>query len=273
MKAMRRHALPSAAPGVFSFAMDWHEGLLLFAGGLLAGTINVLAGGAGFMTFPLLVAAGMSELEANASNFVALVPANIAGVIAYRHEMRRPRARIGIRLLIASIGGAIGSLALLWFGEASFRTAIPWLLCFATASFAAVPYIKSWLERRHGFDGQRWQWLSFALEFIVYVYGGYFGLGMGIVLLALFALFGHDDIHEANALRNATIAIITFIGIALFARAGVIRWLPSLIMMCGAVAGGYGMVRFARAMPQDVVRKAILGWAAALTVLAFWRYS
>jgi len=253
--------------------MDWHEAILLFVGGVLAGTINVLAGGAGFMTFPLLIAAGMSELEANASNFVALLPANLAGLVAYRHELRRPTLKLGWRLPLAALGGTLGSTALLWLGEASFRATVPWLLLFATACFTAAPFIKHWLERHHGFDGREWLWLCFLLEFIVYAYGGYFGLGMGIILLAIYAMFGHEDIHEANALRNAPITIVTIIGIALFAQAGVIRWLPSVIMMAGAVTGGYGMARFARRMPQHIVRRAILAWAIVLTAIAFWRYS
>lgn len=253
--------------------MDWHEAILLFAGGVLAGMINVLAGGAGFMTFPLLIAAGMGELEANASNFVALVPANIAGIIAYRHEIRRPGIKLGWRLLLAAFGGTLGSLTLLWLGEASFRVAVPWLLLFATICFGGAPFLKNWLERHHGFDGREWLWLCFLLEFIVYTYGGYFGLGMGILLLAIYAMFGHEDIHEANALRNATITLMTFIGIGIFAQAGVIRWIPSLIMMAGAVIGGYGMGHFARRMPQKIVRNAILAWAVILTAIAFWRYS
>lgn len=253
--------------------MGWEEMALLFAGGVLAGCINVLAGGAGFMTFPLLVAAGMSEIEANASNFVALLPANIASLFGYRHELRRPTLHLKPRLALAGIGGAMGSLALLGLGEASFRTAIPWLLAFSTLSFALAPSIKRWLERRHDFDGKRWLWLSFALEFIVYVYGGYFGLGMGVVLLAIYAMFGHEDIHEANAIRNATIAFITLIAIALFAHAGVIRWLPSLVMMMGAFLGGYLMIKVARSVPQIWVRWGILAWSVTLTAIAFWRYS
>lgn len=253
--------------------MGWEEIALLFAGGVLAGAINVLAGGAGFMTFPLLVAAGMSELEANASNFVALLPANVASLFAYRYELRRPTLRLGPRLVLAGMGGACGSLALLSFGEASFRLAIPWLLTFSTVAFALAPAIKRWLERKHDFDGRRWIWLSFLLEFIVYVYGGYFGLGMGVVLLALYAMFGHDDLHEANAIRNATITLITLIGIALFAQAGVIRWLPSLVMMLGAFLGGYLMLKVARSVPQIWVRWGILAWSAALTAIAFWRYA
>jgi uncharacterized membrane protein YfcA len=253
--------------------MGWGEIALLFAGGVLAGCINVLAGGAGFMTFPLLMAAGMSELEANASNFVALLPANVASVIGYRHELRRPTLRLRPRLVLAGTGGICGSLALLGFGEASFRAAIPWLLTFSTVAFALAPSIKRWLERKHNFDGSRWIWLSFILEFIVYVYGGYFGLGMGIVLLALYAMFGHDDIHEANAMRNATIGLITIVAIVLFARAGVIRWLPSLVMMVGAFLGGYFMIRVARSVPQNWVRWGILAWSIALTAIAFWRYA
>ncbi|MGE0242277.1 MAG: sulfite exporter TauE/SafE family protein [Parvibaculaceae bacterium] len=246
---------------------------LLFAGGVLAGCINVLAGGAGFMTFPLLVAAGMSEIEANASNFVALLPANVASIFGYRHELRRPTLRLWPRLALAGIGGAAGSLALLGLGEASFRSTIPWLLAFSTAAFALAPALKRWLERNHQFDGSRWIWLSFLLEFIVYVYGGYFGLGMGVVLLALYAMFGHDDIHEANAIRNATVTLITLIAIALFAHAGIIRWLPSLVMMTGAFLGGYLMIKVARSVPQTWVRWGILVWSAALTAVAFWRYS
>lgn len=252
--------------------MGWGEALLLFAGGILAGCINVLAGGAGFMTFPLLVAAGMSELEANASNFVALVPANIAGLIGYRHELRRPSLKLPVRIVTAAVGGACGSLILLTLGEASFKTAIPWLLLFSTLAFALAPTIKRWLVNHHGFDGGKWLWLSLVLEFIVYMYGGYFGLGMGIILLALYAMFGHDDIHEANALRNVTICIVTLIAIVLFARAGIIRWLPSLIMMAGAVLGGYVMIMLARRVPQSWVRNAILCWAIVLTAIAFYRY-
>jgi uncharacterized membrane protein YfcA len=215
----------------------------------------------------------MSEIEANASNFVALLPANVASLYGYRHELRRPTLRLGPRLVLAGFGGACGSLALLGLGEASFRSAIPWLLTFSTLSFALAPAIKRWLDRRHQFDAGRWIWLSFLLEFIVYAYGGYFGLGMSVVLLALYGMFGHDDIHEANAIRNAVITLITLIGIALFAHAGIIRWLPSLVMMVGALLGGYLTIQVARSVPQIWVRWGILAWSVALTAIAFWRYA
>lgn len=252
--------------------MDLREAALLFAGGVLAGLINVMAGGAGFMTFPLLLAAGMTEIEANASNFVAVLPANVVGTFVYRHELQSVRKHLGLRLVLAAVGGTLGSLILLKTGQASFQKSIPWLLLFATLSFALGPWIKRKLERDFAFDGSRWLWLSFVLEFLVFVYGGYFGLGMGIVMFAIYAIFSHMSIHQANAIRNITITLMTVISIIIFARAGVIRWLPSLVMMSGAVLGGYGAMHVARRLPPQLVRHAIIVWAICLTGLAFYRY-
>lgn len=248
------------------------EILLLFAGGLIAGFINVMAGGAGFMTFPLLVAAGMSEIEANASNFVAVIPANIVGTIVYRRELSSVRKHLPLRLVLAAVGGVIGSGILIYTGQAAFQRVIPWLLLFATLSFTLGPWLKSKLERDFAFDGSKWLWLSFLLEFAVYIYGGYFGLGMGIVMFAIYSIFSHMNIHQANAIRNITITLMTLISIVIFARAGIIRWFPSLVMMAGAMLGGYGTAAIAKRVPAPLVRRGILVWAYCLTAIAFWKY-
>ena len=252
--------------------LETTEILLLFAGGLLAGFINVMAGGAGFMTFPLLLAAGMTEIEANASNFVAVVPANFVGSYVYRKELASVRRHLRLRMALAFVGGVLGSYILIHTGQESFKKVIPWLLFFATLSFALGPWIKLKLERDFAFDSRRWLWLSFLLEFAVYVYGGYFGLGMGIVLFAIHSIFSSMTIHQANALRNVTISLMTIVSILIFARAGVIRWLPSLVMMSGAMIGGYATARFAMRVPAAMVRNGILVWAVCLTALAVWRY-
>lgn len=252
--------------------MDITEILLLFAGGVLAGVINVLAGGAGFMTFPLLLAAGMTEIEANASNFVAVLPANVVGTFVYRRQLTSVRQHLGLRLALAAAGGIIGSWILVETGQAAFQLAIPWLLTFATLAFALGPSIKQKLERDFAFDGSRWLWLSLLLEFLVYVYGGYFGLGMGIVLFAIHSVFTSMTIHQSNAIRNITIMLMTLISIAIFAQAGVIRWVPSLIMMMGAIVGGYFCAKVAMRVQPHYVRRGILVWAVCLTALSFWRY-
>jgi uncharacterized membrane protein YfcA len=249
-----------------------HTIVLLLLGGILAGVINVIVGGAGFMTFPLLVAAGMTEIEANASNFVAVLPANVVGTWAYRAELAAVRQHLGTRLFLAALGGITGSTILIYTGQTSFQKAIPWLLLFATFSFSAGPWFKARLERHFNFDGTRWLWLSFTLEFLVYVYGGYFGLGMGIIFFTIYALFSHMSLHQQNALRNITISLMTVISIVIFARSGVIKIGPALVMMSGAIIGSYFSAKIARSVNPVIVRRAILVWAVVLTCFAFWKY-
>lgn len=252
--------------------MTLQEVILLFFGGVLAGVINVIAGGAGFMTFPLLLAAGMTEVEANASNFVAVLPANIVGTWVYRHELTAVRKNLGLRLALSAVGGLIGSLILTHTGQASFQTAIPWLLLFATTSFAIGPRIKQAVEAHPAFDRDNWTWLQLTLEFCVYVYAGYFGLGMGIILFAIYGVFSTMTIHQGNAVRNSATAVSSVVAIAIFIGSGIIRWVPSLVMMSGAIAGGYVALRVARRLPALWVRRCILAWAICLTALAFHRY-
>lgn len=252
--------------------MELHTILLLFAGGMLAGVINVIVGGAGFMTFPLLVAAGMSEIEANASNFVALLPANVVGTYAFRSDLAGVRKHLGLRLFLAAIGGVLGSTILLYTGQASFQKAIPWLLLFATGCFSASTFLKTRLVHHFNFDGSRWLWLSFVLEFLIYVYGGYFGLGMGILMFTVYALFTSMNLNQANALRNITLSLMTLISIGIFIRAGVINVGPALVMMAGAIFGSYFGARFAKRVDPHLLRKAIIVWAIILTAFAFWKY-
>lgn len=252
--------------------MALHEAVLLFAGGMLAGVINVIAGGAGFMTFPLLLAAGMTEVEANASNFVATLPANFVGAWVYRRELQTVRKNLGLRLGLSAAGGLIGSLILTHTGQASFQSAIPWLLLFATTSFAVGPKIKTVVEAYPRFNRDNWVWLQLTLEFCVYIYAGYFGLGMGIILFAIYGVFSTMTLHQGNALRNVTTCVSSVVAIAIFIGSGIIRWVPSLVMMAGAIVGGYVALRVARRLPAPYVRVAILSWAICLTALAFYRY-
>jgi uncharacterized membrane protein YfcA len=251
--------------------MGISETILLFCGGLLAGIINVIVGGAGFMTFPLLMAAGMTEIEANASNFVAVLPANLVGTFVYRKELKSVQKHLGLRLFMAAFGGLIGSLILTLTGQASFQSAVPWLLLFATTTFAVGPRLKAKIETYPQFDRSQWVWLQLTLEFCVYVYSGYFGLGMGIILFAIYGIFSQMTLHQGNAVRNITTSLSSLVAIAIFIHSGLIRWVPSLIMMSGAVVGGFIAVHIAKRLPAAWVRMAILAWAVALTGLAFYR--
>ena len=270
--ALRLRSAPSKVRAVIQGAgMGISETILLFCGGLLAGIINVIVGGAGFMTFPLLMAAGMTEIEANASNFVAVLPANLVGTFVYRKELKSVQKHLGLRLFMAAFGGLIGSLILTLTGQASFQSAVPWLLLFATTTFAVGPRLKAKIETYPQFDRSQWVWLQLTLEFCVYVYSGYFGLGMGIILFAIYGIFSQMSLHQGNAVRNITTSLSSLVAIAIFIHSGLIRWVPSLIMMSGAVVGGFIAVHIAKSLPAAWVRMAILAWAIALTGLAFYR--
>ena len=244
----------------------------LFLGGLLAGALNAVAGGSSFITFPLLLAAGLPPLLANTTNFVALSPANAVALAAYRVELGRVRHLLLGPLVISAVGGVLGSVLLIWSGEARFERLVPWLILASTLLFAFGTWIKAELKRRDRFIGAEWNRTSLFLMFLLAVYGGYFGAGMGIVLLACLSLFGYDDLHEANAVKNAFITIFSIIGATIFIASGLVVWPHALAVLAGTMVGGYVGIRYARRVPERTLRFGILAWAVVLTGYAFWRY-
>ena len=143
--------------------------------------------------------------------------------------------------------------------------------CFSSRRllFAVGPRAKAWLEDRHGFDGSRYPILLYAFEFIICVYGGFFGLGMGIVMLAVYALLGQEHLNAANAIKNLVVTIVTVIGIVLFWWQDLIAWLPATVMAAGAALGGFVSVQIGHLAPRPLLRNGILIWAVVLTAYAF----
>jgi uncharacterized membrane protein YfcA len=245
---------------------------LLFAVGLIAGFINALAGGSGFLVFPAFIAAGLPPIVANASGFISLAPANFVGFAAHRRHLAKAHHSLPIRALVAILGGTLGSLILIWLGATAFERAVPWLLLTATLLFALGPWVKRKLEQNFAFEGQRFPYFLYAFEFAICIYGGYFGLGMGIVMLAIYEIMGQDDILVANAVKNFVITLVTIVGILLFASSSLIAWGPALIMAIGTTVGGYASMQLAHLVPRSLLRSGILLWAVVLTFYAFWVY-
>jgi uncharacterized membrane protein YfcA len=253
--------------------MDIATLLLLLAGGIVAGGVAAVAGGGSFLTFPLLLAAGLPPLTANITNWVALVPGNFMALGAYRAELADMRQDVRAHLLVSFAGGAAGGLLLLWTGEARFEKAVPWLMLSATLFFALGEWIKTHLDAlRNPTRRPSRVWLL-AFEFAIMVYGGYFGAGLGIVLLAALAIAGQESIHRANAQKNLMVVALSMAGLPLFLGSGHVEWLYCLPVFVGASLGGYGTVRFLRRMPERLVRHAVLTWAVVLTAWSFWKYA
>lgn len=246
--------------------------VLLFAGGVVAGAITAVAGGGSFLTFPMLLAAGLPPLVANITNWVALMPGNFMALAGYRHELAEMRHDVRPQLLVAFAGGLTGGLLLLWTGEARFEKAVPWLMLTATLFFALGEWVKKRLHAWRRTDRPLPRRAVLVFEFVLMVYGGYFGAGLGIILLAALAMAGEASIHKANARKNLMVAALSIAGLIVFLPSGRVVWAYAIPILIGAALGGYSAVFFIRRIAQHTVRTVILTWAIVLTGVTFWKY-
>ncbi len=243
--------------------------LLLFGAGVLAGALNAVAGGATFFTFPALILAGLSPLVANATNFVALVPSNIAALPAFRTELKSLGRKLIAPLIVGATGGLIGALALINLGGDLFASAVPYLMGFATLLFATAPHIRKIVEQRREGPTRQVSILPMLLLFVFSLYGGYFGAGLGQIILAALILNGHDDFHISNALKNAVIAAISLLSVAVYGFSGAVSVPHAVVMMLGATVGGYLGGTFSKRVPQQALRNGVIIFGTLLTIYYF----
>ena len=242
--------------------------LILLAAAFGAGVLNTIAGGGTFLTFPALVFAGVPPVAANATSAVAVFPGYLGGALGFRGELASFGRRQLLRLaLITLAGGSVGSGLLLVSSNEAFSAVVPFLLLAATLAFLFGDRIRAWAAARsravtaEGAPGL----------FAVSVYGGYFNGGLGIVLLALFALWGMSDLHRMNGLKNGLSFVLSAISVAIFAAAGLVVWPQAVMMMLAAIAGGYAGAPLARALPKPAVRAIIAAIGFGMSAVFFWR--
>ena len=253
-------------------------GLLLVAGGaFMAGGMNALAGGGTFFSFPALLAAGVPPVTANASNTVALWPASLSSAWVYRRELGKHRDWVIALTIVAAIGGLLGGLLLLAISNKAFTQLIPWLLLLATVLFAFSKQISRWVVRFkssmgiHQTDDQPHSKAGLFFQFIVTVYGGFFGAGQGILTLAALAIQGIEDIQEINALKNWISAVTYTVSALTFIIAGAITWPYTLLMVFTATIGGFTGARIARYLPAVCLKRIVIGVGAVMTVIYFFK--
>jgi len=245
----------------------WQIALVGFAA-FCAGAMNSVAGGGTFFSFPALLAAGVPPIAANASNSVALWPASLSGAWAYRTELARYKRYLIPMGIVSFVGGIGGGLLLLATQDAMFSKLIPWLLLFATVLFAFSGRLSVLLRGAHaGKPGN--SMTSLAGQAVVSVYGGFFGAGMGILMLASLAMAGHDDVHEINAIKNLLSAIIYSVTVLTFVIAGAVSWPYTLIMIATATLGGYWGASIARKIPALWLRRFIITVGFILSLFYF----
>lgn len=242
--------------------------LLLFAAAFVGGALNSLAGGGTLVTFPALLLAGVNPIDANASSVVALFPGTFAGAWAYRHSIPAV-TQFNVRsvLILSLIGGLIGAFLLLSTPITLFAGIVPSLLLFATVVFTVGNFAPPKVIQRTKL-GPRSALISL---FAIAIYGGYFGGGIGFLMLAALTLFGMRDINAMNGLKMALVGIMTISAIITFAIADVVRWPETLPMLVGAIAGSYIAARWAQRLDQRLIKAFVIILGAGLTVYFFWR--
>ena len=228
----------------------------LFFAAVTAGAINSVAGGGTLLSFPSLVAFGEPEIIANATNAAALWPGSLSSAIGYRKDTAIER-RLLIGLAIPSlIGGLLGAVILVITPAATFRLVVPFLILFATLVLASRDILSRGLgrhptgEERVTRAGEIWGAL---FQLFVATYGGYFGAGIGILMLGSFSLMGLRDIHKMNAIKTSLATIINVTAFVFFALKGLVVWPLAILMAAGAITGGYGGARLAKRVNPKLI--------------------
>ena len=254
--------------------MTFLQGVLLFVAAILGGTLNAVAGGGSFFTFPALIFTGVSSITANATSTAALLPGSMASVGAYRRDfVGQQRSFLFLLVGTSLLGGILGAILLLRTPESTFVSLIPYLLFGATLLFAFSPYITArlrmrTLEKTTHISTTTLIVIAFV-QFIIAIYGGYFGGGIGILMLAALAFVGMDDINKMNAVKALLTSAINGAGVVTFIINGRVLWLQALVMIVGAILGGYGGAYYARKIEQRWVRLFVIVTGVVLTIYFF----
>ena len=240
----------------------------VFLAGSLAGAMNALAGGGSFVTLPVLIAAGVPPVFANTSSTVALFPGGLASAWAYRADLG-PVGAVPLRaLLLATLaGGGAGALLLLHTSAAAFTFVLPWLLLIAFVALAFGRRLGAALRARMQIHAHA----VLAIQFALGLYGGYFGGAVGIMMMAVWGLLDRRDLKQLNAPRTLLVSAANLVAVLTFIVAGAVRWPETLVMLGGAILGGYGGARLGRRAPQRIVRTTTLLATAAITLVFFWK--
>lgn len=248
------------------------NGIALFIAAMLGGTLNAVAGGGSFITLPTLIFAGVQPIQANATSTVALWPGSVASVGAYRDAITTPRRTMLTLGLTSIAGGAVGALILIHTKQSTFLTVFPYLLLAATLLFAFGNAVVTRVLRGFGKRAVR-PWVAMvglnALQFLIAIYGGFFGGGIGILMLAAFSVLNLGDINNMNAVKAWLASCINGIAIVLFVVAGKVVWLPAAIMIVGATIGGYGGAAVARRLNAQLVRGVVIVIGLVMTAYFF----
>jgi uncharacterized protein len=244
---------------------------VLICAGFLGGIANSMAGGASLFTFPALLFAGLAPIPANASNALAVTSSNGVGFLSDLQRLPPRNAAFWMSVSVAIIGGGLGAMLLLITPEKTFTQSVPALIGIATLLFAFAKVIQRFLSRLLG-GGSDHAKLRQVLLFPAAIYGGYFGAGVGVIILSALSATSSLDLRSLNALKNMFAFLMNVSAIIFFVWFGLIDWSHTLVMMIGTVAGGFAGIKLTRVLPTIIVRSTIITCGVLMTAIYIYRY-
>jgi uncharacterized protein len=247
--------------------------LLLFVASVLAGALNSVAGGGSFITFPALLFMGLPPVNANATNNTGTWVGYLSSLYAYRNDRAVRLRELVVLVSISLVGGVIGSLLLIRTPQTVFAKLIPYLLLAATILFAFGPNLKKLQASRPSSTLRSPATILAlrALQLAIAIYGGFFGGGVGILLLALFGLMGMEDIHAMNALKTVLSTCINGIAMVTFVISGAVFWPQAALMSAGTLLGGYWGVYSVKKLDPKLVRRFVILVGFSMSLYFFFK--
>jgi uncharacterized membrane protein YfcA len=236
---------------------------------LVAGVVNAIAGGGSLITFPVLVASGMSPVIASVTNTVAMCPGYFGATVAQRRELAGQRARAQVILPAGALGGVVGALVLLHTGDAAFAVVVPFLILFAAGLLAFQDRIRTALTARgpgHGAPA----WAALAVG-VAAIYGGYFGAGLGVIVLAALAVVLDDSLTRLNALKQTVSLVVNVAAAAVFVGSGRVDWTVAAVMAVAALVGGAIGGAIASRVPAALLKWAVVATGVVVSAIYFVR--
>lgn len=252
--------------------MLWYDYLLVGLAAVAAGAVNALAGGGTLITFPMLTAVGIPAVAANVTNTVALCPGYLGATFAQMNDLRGQKSRLWIYLPMGAIGGIIGGLLLLNTGERTFRALVPFLILLASGLLAASDPLRAWLMRRVGQSASSaasLATLGILPVGLAAIYGGYFGAGLSVIVLAVLGLFLSDSLTRLNALKQAIAFSVNIAAAIFFVFSGQVVWPVALLMAVCALVGGTLGGRLAGRIQPSTLRWVVVVIGVAVAAI-YW---
>lgn len=259
-------------------AITLWDGIALFVAAVLGGALNAVAGGGTFITLPTLIFTGVMPVNANTTSTVALWPGALASVGAYRKELATQRRQLLFLGGTSLVGGVLGAILLVNTSQETFVLLLPYLLLVATLLFTFGGSIAKVMRARFGSasPSSSSSWTALAgvslLQLVIAIYGGYFGGGIGFLMLAMLTLLGMENIHTMNGLKTVLATCINGVAVLIFIFTGQVLWPQAIVMVIGAIAGGYGGASLAQRLDPKLVRRFVIAVGFAMTIYFFIRY-